>query len=358
MGKSVHNVTLICLAIVFDTFPLSRCLSNSPHLPHKAPLSMPEAIHSLTTASGKPVCSYALGGAARSSQPSSLPYSYYQRLQEMDAINNSNKETVGAPFYFYYNPHRYPAFMSGILNDICDSEEISRKDIFIASGGTDRSISSMDQRLNDALLYSGGEYLDMFVLEYVCPSELESEDIQLAIEHAKKWVKDRKVRYIAASTHSHTVGSILASYEGIDALMLRYNMAHKEAAKSMSLPACLKHKKPVIAFTTTRWNALQDGHKSWNIAVPSTGDCLSFALSDRLQLNVEPNSESNIEEYEWPIKIVLHSSRDEKELDEALTGLRSEVSDEEIQEWSNYGDLNWNNDGFDEYPEEREQNTT
>jgi len=290
-----------------------------------------------------------LGGAARSTQPKSLVSAYYNLLKACDGqerddnLSNSN----GRPFYFYYNPHRYPEFMAGI-KDICDRSHDIRKDIFVASGGTDRSEKAMDQRLTDALEYSGGHYLDMFVLEYVCPYEIGSngictDSLARAIEKARSWVDQGLVRYVAASTHSHIVGATLAKESDIDSMMLRYSMSHKDAAKAISLPAAIKNKKPVMAFTTTRWNALQRGHDDWNgssdkLSPPTTAECLSYALAS------SPS-----------VEIVLHSARDEEELLDAIGNLSTNMPDLDLQKWEKYGNLDWNDDGFDEYPEERER---
>jgi hypothetical protein len=82
-------------------------------------LSLPLApTKSFTTASGLPVSRYGLGGAARSTQPSSLASLYFDEIKRQE-------ENV-APFYFYYNPHRYPGFMSGI-KQVCSTQ--NREDI-------------------------------------------------------------------------------------------------------------------------------------------------------------------------------------------------------------------------------------
>lgn len=290
-------------------------------------LSFPSPSHAFTTVSGSPVCRYALGGAARSTQPSSLPGVYYDILQDDD------EQQYGAPFYFYYNPHRYPDFMSGVA-ELC-SDDKRREGLFIASGGTDRSHGAMEQRLQDALNKCGGSYLDLFIVEYACSYELDQ--VQNAIQQALEWKEQGLVRYVGASTHSHKVGQRLANNGGmmmLDTLMLRYGMSHKDAAEKLSFAACMKHKIPVLAFTTTRWNSLQDGHRDWNDAPPTTGECLSFALQQ-------------------PVEVILHSARDKDELLEALEGLDDDMSDEDINKWRTYGDLAWNQDGFDEYPKER-----
>ena len=318
----------------------------------------------LTTASGKPVCRYALGGAARTVQPESLPLKYGDILSNLD-----HQDADAAPFCFYYNPHRYPAFLSGVAESfIGDESNYDRKDVFLASGGTELSPTALDQRLNDALVHSGGEYLDAFMLEYICPYELLlegdnqqqqlGEELMGAIEHVHKMKKDGKVRHVMASTHSHVVGKALAlatlSDDGMtpafDGLMLRYSMSHKNAAESLSLPAALERNIPVLAFTTTRWNRHQTANPptttSGDTQPPSSADCIKFALDHPA------------------VEVVLHSARDEEELEESLLPILSAssngqystwLSKKERDCWRTYGsdEKLWNeNDSFDEYPEE------
>lgn len=306
--------------------------------------SCPIHTSKLTTASGKPVCRYVLGGAARSVQPESLAMKYRDILSE-----NANH---AAPFYFYYNPSRYPLFLSGLGKSFCNDETSNncRKNMFIASGGTELSPKALDERLNDALVHSGGDYLDAFVLEYVC-HELVSDNQQLgeeltqAIEHVHKMKREGKVRYVMASTHSHLIGKVLASTTAFDALMLRYNMSHKNAAESLSLPSAIQNNVPILAFTTTRWNRLQSDPPTNTGPYPTTADCVKFALQHSA------------------VDIVLHSARDEKELDDAILPLLSCSTSEQLnwlsrneyEQWRTYGsdENEWNDcDSFDEYPEE------
>lgn len=322
-----RDVKTLILLVLCATAPLGLALP--------LPSTFPQPSQAFSTASGLPVCRYSLGGAARSTQPSGLPSKYYDLLRgQADDKLFPN----GAPFYFYYNPHRYPAFMSGI-QDLCQTDSV-RKNVFVASGGTERSHDEMEERLQDALDKCGGEYLDLFILEYVCPYELTdgtpNEELQDAIDQANEWKQQGRVRYVGASTHSHQVGAALAENKGIDTLMLRYGMSHKDAAEKLSFPACSKNEKPVLAFTTTRWNSLQDGHMEWNEGAPTHSDCISFAITKRP-----------------PVEVVLHSAREEDELEESLKGLREDMSQEKSKKWREFGDLDWNRDGFDEYPDER-----
>ncbi|VEU41033.1 unnamed protein product [Pseudo-nitzschia multistriata] len=275
-----------------------------------------------------------------------------------------------------------------LANKDSGNNPIRREDLFLASGGTDRSQKGMEQRLRDALAYSGGDYLDLFVLEYVCPEEAgdDSGDLVKALELARSWVRDGSVRYVGASTHSHSVGAWLGSLDRgeerdndndndgassplplLDAMMLRYNMGHKAAAEALSLPVCAERGIPVLAFTTTRWNRLQDGHPDWGQRAPTTPECLSFALSassDERGASAGPDAPTTTEDGAGrPIEIVLHSARDAEELGEGMSCLDSSFVPPTIDAgnraavaiWRDYGDLEWNDmDGFDEYPEEQQ----
>jgi len=274
---------------------------------------------------------------------------------QQDAINQKTLPSLyhdvcfdsnAAPFLFYYNPNRYADFMSGI-KELCAT--VNRKDLFIASGGTGRSLESLDERLSDALDYCGGQYLDMFVIEYICPDELieDSDSIYLhkvspllsdTISHVRKWVEKGFVRHVAISTHSHVVGAVLAYHSDVDALMLRYGMSHKDAAENISFPAARKNNKPVIAFTTTRWNSLQKGFSDGTKG-PTVSDCVSFALAKK---------SSNVE-------VVLHSARDENELQNAIRGVSIGMNEDIQEKWRIYGKVfeDANKDHFDEYPEEQ-----
>ena len=376
----IANIISICSAFSYKhvslhpkTDALYAANTNDAHNQYDGPTGVRMQTPVLTTASGKPICRYALGGAARSVQPSSLPLIYRDIL--------SADEKLGSPFYFYYNPHRYPAFLSGVKSSFADdgSSKSDRKDVFIASGGSDRGIHDIDQRLKDALQYSGGTYLDAFVLEYICPEEIIStalldtkstlqdkvaqtqlgQELETAILHLRSLVAEGKIRHILASTHSHFAGAVLAnskvdSLPALDGIMLRYNLSHKKAAESLSLPYALKNDVPVIAFTTTRWNRLlkkdpinKDAASS---TPPKTAECIKFALKHPA------------------VEIVLHSARDEEELQNAIEPLLQSIldgntsdllSDEEYKSWREYGsdELVWNEeDDFDEYPDEiREQ---
>ena len=95
----------------------------------------------LTTASGEPVSLYALGGAARSTQPEGLARRY------VDAVG------AGA-FFFFYSPERYPAFLRGVRavcgasadggNAEAAAPPLDRSRVYVAGGGAERDAAAME----------------------------------------------------------------------------------------------------------------------------------------------------------------------------------------------------------------------
>ena len=285
------------------------------------------AIKPLTTSSGAAVSRYGLGGAARSTQPATLARSFCERVGE------------GA-FLFFYSPDRYPAFLRGV-RDLCHgaagASAPSREQLFVCAGGAARDAPAMERRLDAALAVANRAHaLDCFVLEYVRPDELEGAALRAALARARAWQADGRVRYVGASTHSHGAGAALAPL--VDVLFVRYSCAHAAAAEARSLPAAAASATPVVAFTTTRWNALLGGHPRWAPrAPPSAGECLAWALGDA----------------RGAVRHVLHSARDEAELAAALDGLeaRHPLGAAERARWREYGELDWDDDGFVEFDE-------
>ena len=112
----------------------------------------------------------------------------------------------------------------------------------------------------------------MFVLEYVCPEEMVEEEVgessegatrlvpgaalSAALAQASAWKEGEEedgevgaiaiglgrgsVRYVGVSTHSHTVAAALAVDPAVDAVMLRYNMAHRMAAEASPSRRCCR----------------------------------------------------------------------------------------------------------------------
>ena len=80
----------------------------------------------------------------------------------------------------------------------------------------------------------------------------------------------RAVGSVMVSSHDRPTLVGLASDDRVDALMVRYNAAHR-GAESAVFPAAIAHHKPVLAYTATRWGSL--------VGPASATDCYRFVLT-------------------------------------------------------------------------------
>eukprot|EP00854_Cymbomonas_tetramitiformis_P002761 gene2761-3542_t len=190
-------------------------------------------------------------------------------------------------------------------------------------------------------------YLDCFFLEYVEPGEVDSALEGLA--YLEKLKQQGLARNVGCTVHDRTkffedsrkrcsgyhwdfsedatlgalqVGMELVQSGRIDLLMARYNMAHTKAEEAL-FPAAVRHDVPIVAFTSTRWNTLQNGHEDWSEDLPEVGTCMSFALAPKA------------------VQVVLNSTRTEAELTQ-LVLKAGKMEECEIAKWRKYGCLVYN----------------
>lgn len=232
--------------------------------------------HRLATKSGKPVFPLIIGGKTVSddsdnsvqNDPNFLAHAFDKGINGV---------------YFNSGPSS-PNFCQGLKRLVKDH---GRDNLFIiGNGGNPAQSKRLDHRHKHVVLQEFHNilkeldisYLDVFNLQWIQP--YEELDLVLETLTALEQLKAQgKVRYVCASTHNFNYATTLIESSGLlDCMMLRYNMAHKSAEKR-AIPACQKAGIPVLAFTTTRWNSLQQGHKKWKQEPPTTADCISYALT-------------------------------------------------------------------------------
>jgi predicted aldo/keto reductase-like oxidoreductase len=101
------------------------------------------------------------------------------------------------------------------------------------------------------------DYLDVVTLYYV---EEPAEWDQLtapggALEYCRAARRDGVVRRVGVTTHQRRLAAAMAQSGLLDALMIRYNAAHRGAEREV-FPVADRHNLPVIAYTALRWGAL------------------------------------------------------------------------------------------------------
>jgi aryl-alcohol dehydrogenase-like predicted oxidoreductase len=122
------------------------------------------------------------------------------------------------------------------------------------------------------------DYIDIFLFMGVMkPGEFRPE-----VEAELMKLKDEgKVRAIGVSCHDRRFLGTLATKGTLNALMLRYNAAHRGAEADI-FPHLAAHNPGVISYTATRWTYLLRPPRGWpkNGRVPTAGECYRFVLSD------------------------------------------------------------------------------
>lgn len=274
----------------------------------------------LTTASGNPVSAVGLGGNGWQEQSSALPV---QALRL--GINHFFCYSARTKSEEQYAPH--PAYLTGLR--ALASTAASRDDLFFVGATRGRCAARLEQdlKLLCERAFSSAR-IDCFVLAFIGGQDGDDmATIMPLLKLLQSWKRAGWIRYVGASTHDFGLAVKLAATGLCDYLMCRYNMAHRRAEHA-AFPTALQYGIPVVAFTTTRWNTLQDGAPGaaeglgiLERSAPTTGDCVAFARSH------------------LAVHHAVNSCRDAAELAEVAERGPAAMSSAECEKWRAHGDL-------------------
>lgn len=138
--------------------------------------------------------------------------------------------------------------------------------------------SNIRQTLESRLRALRTDYLDLFLLLGVLkPGEFSAR----TREELYRLREEGKVRGVGLSTHNRKLAGQLAGEGAVDAVMIRYNAAHRGAEQDI-FPHLSTHNPGVISYTATRWRYLIRRPSSWakDRPVPDAGMCYRFVLSN------------------------------------------------------------------------------
>jgi hypothetical protein len=223
----------------------------------------------------------------------------------------------GADF-FYWGSRRTDPFGEGIARLARGGRERFR---FVVQSYT-RAGWSMRGSLERALRATNAEYADFLLLGWWnAPPPARILDAAVALREAGL------TRHIMISCHHRPTFEPLAANPAVDALMVRYNAAHRGAEQEVfpKLAAggpTAGDPPGVIAYTATRWRGLLDpNNMPAGEPTPRGSDCYRFALSHPA------------------VDAVWTGPRDRAELDEALDALdRGPLSEQELAWMRRVGD--------------------
>ena len=111
-----------------------------------------------------------------------------------------------------------------------------------------------------------------------------------------------QVRAISMSTHDRKFAGQLAAEGALDAMMVRYNAAHR-GAETEIFPHLEPHRPGVISFTATRWRYLLRRPRGWpkDAPAPTAGECYRFVLSNP-NVDVCLTAPSNAKQFEQNLR--------------------------------------------------------
>jgi predicted aldo/keto reductase-like oxidoreductase len=111
--------------------------------------------------------------------------------------------------------------------------------------------------LKSALATLGTDYIDVLTLYYVEQAD-EWKEITApggAMQYVQDAKRDGVVRRIGITSHQRKLAAEMARSGLLDAIMIRYNAAHRGAERDV-FPIAQLLGLPVIAYTALRWGAL------------------------------------------------------------------------------------------------------
>ncbi len=130
--------------------------------------------------------------------------------------------------------------------------------------------------LQKDLKAAGVEYADVLILGYY-PKRPSDSVLDGALHLKARGL----IRHIGLTTHNRNLIAQLQKEDVVDVFHVRYNAAHRGAAKDV-FPRLAEDNRPgIVSFTATCWrNLLKPGKMPKGQAPPTAADCYRFVLSN------------------------------------------------------------------------------
>jgi aryl-alcohol dehydrogenase-like predicted oxidoreductase len=222
---------------------------------------------------------------------------------------------AGVNYFFSYGMGNSP-----LLKDLQQLLKPHRESVIVATGSEQREVSQWRDYIEQVRQTLAIDTIDILFAEYVSPVD-DWEQVKVLLNQLYTWKAAGLVRYVGVTTHNRAIALRLIQESLCDVLMHRYNMAHRKAEAAM-FPAAEAAETPIVAFTSTRWGTLLQGHPDWSDTPPTAADCYRFGL------------------YQPAIHLTLTAAKTRSALAANLAVLQSPpMSAGEIAYWHRFGDL-------------------
>ena len=221
----------------------------------------------------------------------------------------------GVNYFFFFG---FDLQMVRVLRDVLGRD---REKYIVATGAYNYMWAHQNLRraLERRLRQLRTDYVDVFhFLGVTKPGEFPGR-VQ---EELAALRSDGRVRGISISCHHRKFAGQLAAEGALDALMVRYNAAHRGAEEEI-FPRLAAHRTGLVSYTATRWSYLLRRTRSWprDGRIPNAGMCYRFVLSN-------PN-----------VDVCLTAPRNLKQLEENLAAVRQgPLAEDEMAFMRSFGD--------------------
>lgn len=210
--------------------------------------------------------------------------------------------------YFFVTPT-----MKGLSEGIRRLVKAGHRDqIVIASGANLPFAATVPRAFAKAAKTFETEQIDVFHLFWVQSHWYIEGNTWKAMRKLKE---EGKIKALAISCHDRPMARTLADELELDALMIRYNAAHRGAEKEIfaTLSPNPKDRPAIVSYTATRWGRLLKPAKE--LKPMSASECYRFALSHP-RVNVVLTGARNRAELEANVKGVLEGPLPESRMEE------------------------------------------
>jgi aryl-alcohol dehydrogenase-like predicted oxidoreductase len=223
---------------------------------------------------GTPVCRIGLSASYRPGRKT-----IYKALDE------------GLNYLFFYG---FDSQMTGVLRDTIHA----RRDQYVLATGAYNLIighTNLRRTLEKRLRQTGAEYIDVFHFLGIMKRRHFTPRVREELQAVRE---SGLVRAVAVSCHDRKFAAELAREGVIDAMMIRYNAAHRGAETDI-FPALPDSKPGVVSYTATRWRRLISRPRGYPAdgRIPSAGMCYRFVLANPA-VHVCLMAPSNLEQFE------------------------------------------------------------
>jgi predicted aldo/keto reductase-like oxidoreductase len=132
-----------------------------------------------------------------------------------------------------------------------------RDEVVVCIQFASRTANEAHAELESVLATLGTDYVDLVTFYYV-EQEVEWRQIRRrggALDFCRQAQRDGVIRRIGLTSHQRPLAAEMAASGELDALMIRYNAAHRGAEHDV-FPVTDVVQVPIVAYTALRWGAL------------------------------------------------------------------------------------------------------